>query len=60
MYNSIYRKWPEKANRCTEKTDEWLIVVRDGNRGAADGHEASFCGEGYAQTLECGDSTTAL
>lgn len=48
-----------KANRCRENRLV-MIVVRDGNWGAADGHEASFCGEGYAQTLGCGDSTTAL
>lgn len=37
-----------------------LIVVRDGNQVPADGHEESFCGDGYVETLDCGESTRAL
>ena len=26
----------------------------------ADGHEESFCGDGYVETLDCGENTIAL
>ena len=36
------------------------MVVRGGTQVPADGHEESFCGDSYVQTLDCGESTAAL